>query len=138
MSAFTIVSDTNSTGSTIQRLFDFLSDFKNFASILPEDKVENFQFTVDQCSFNIKGITPMTIKLVEKHPYQSILFSSEGLAKFNFSLKVNFKGERNTVGECMVELMGDLNPIIKSMAEKSLQALVNTMSLKLSQLQLHS
>lgn len=80
----------------------------------------------------------MTIKLVEKYPYESILFSSEGLAKFNFSLKVSFKGEGNAVGECMVELMGDLNPIIKSMAEKSLKALVNTMSLKLSQLQLHS
>lgn len=138
MSAFTIVSDTNSTCSTIKCLFDFLSNFENFASILPEDKVENFQFTADQCSFNIKGITPMTIKLVEKQPYESILFSSEGLAKFNFSLKVNFKGEGNTIGECMVELMGDLNPIIKSMAEKSLKALVNTMSLKLSQLQLHS
>lgn len=137
MAAFTIVGETNKTASTLKSLVDFLSDFKNFASILPEDKVENFQFTGDQCSFNIKGITPMTIRLVEKIPYKSILFSSEGLAKFNFSLKVSFNGEADLVGECSVELMGDLNPFIKSMAEKSLTGLVNTMSLKLSQLKLN-
>lgn len=136
MAAFTIVSETNKTQSSVRSLFDFLSDFKNFASILPEDKVENFQFVGDQCSFNIKGITPMTIKLVEKKPFEFILFSSEGLAKFNFSLKVHFTGEVDLPGECKVDLMGDLNPFIKAMAEKPLAGLVNTMSLKLSQLSL--
>jgi hypothetical protein len=134
VAAFTIVSDTNKTVSSIKNLFEFLSDFKNFASILPEDKVENFQFTEDRCSFNIKGITPMTIKLVQKEPYGLILFSSDGLAKFNFSLKVQFMGEADKPGECKVDLLGDLNPFIKVMAEKPLGNLVNTMSLKLSQL----
>ena len=136
MAAFTIVSESNKTQSSVKNLFGFLSDFKNFASILPEDKVENFQFAGDQCSFNIKGITPMTIKLVEKKPFKFILFSSEGLAKFNFSLKVHFTGEADAPGECKVDLMGDLNPFIKAMAEKPLAGLVNTMSLKLSQLTL--
>ena len=78
----------------------------------------------------------MTIKLVEKKPFEFILFSSEGLAKFNFSLKVHFTGEADAPGECKVDLMGDLNPFIKAMAEKPLAGLVNTMSLKLSQLTL--
>jgi len=133
VAAFTIVSETNKTASSLKSLYEFLIDFKNFAAILPEDKVENFQFTGDQCSFNIKGITPMTIKLIEKNPYHHILFSSEGLAKFNFSLKVSFIGDAENTGECRVDLMGDLNPFIKTMAEKSLTGLVNTMSLKLSQ-----
>lgn len=137
MAAFTIVSETNKTASTLKNLFEFLCDFKNFAAILPEDKVENFVFSGDQCSFSIKGITPMTIKLIEKNPYHTILFSSEGLAKFNFSLKVRFMGEPEKSGECTIDLMGDLNPIIKSMAEKALSGLVNTMSLKLSQLKLN-
>ena len=67
-----------------------------------------------------------------------ILFASEGLANFNFNLKVFFIGEANQNGECKIELYGDLNPFIKSMAEKSLIQLVNTMSLKLSQLKLES
>lgn len=137
MAEFTIVSETNKTTSSLKNLYNFLIDFKHFATILPEDKVENFQYSGDQCSFNIKGITPMTIKLVEKTPYHHILFSSEGLAKFNFGLKVSFIGDYETTGECRVDMMGDLNPIIKSMAEKALTGLVNTMSLKLSQLSLN-
>ena len=136
MAAFTIVSETNSSQSSLKSLFDFLSDFKNFGSILPEDKVENFKFTDTECSFNIKGITPMTIKLIDAKPVEYILFSSEGLAKFNFSLKVFFIGEASQKGQCRVELMGDLNPFIKTMAEKPLTGLTNTMSLKLSQLNL--
>lgn len=136
MAAFTVSSNALQTESTLSSLFNFLTDFKNFASILPEDKVENFQYSGDQCSFNIRGITPMTIRMVEKQPYERILFSSEGLAKFNFSLEVNFRGNAEEPGICSINLSGDLNPFIKAMAEKPLGALVNTMSLKLSQLKL--
>ena len=134
MAHFNINSITNQTSSSISSLYNFLSDFKNFAAILPEDKVENFEYSGDQCSFNIRGITPMTIKLIEKTPYEYILFSSKGLAKFDFSLRVNFTANATDNGQCTVILSGDLNPFILKMAEKSLENLVNTMSLKLSRL----
>jgi len=133
---FTIVSETHKTLSGLKSLYDFLSDFKNFSTILPEDKVDNFKYSKDECTFNIKGITPMTIKVEEKKPYEFILFSSDGLAKFNFSLKVQFIGDPESPGECKIDLLGDLNPFIKAMAEKPLGTLVNTMSLKLAQLNL--
>lgn len=136
MAAFTLTSETKNTASTIRQLFEFLSDFKNFKQILPEDKVENFQCSEHSCSFNIRGITPMTVTIKEKHPYDFILFSSEGLAKFNFSLKVLFTGEADQTGSCTIELLGDLNPFIKTMAEKPLTVLVNTMSSQLAALHL--
>jgi hypothetical protein len=138
MSAFSIHSEINSTQSKLISLFLFISDFKNFNSILPEDRIEDFKYSEFECSFNIKGITSMKIKIIEKHAHDYILFASEGLANFKFNLKVFFIGEANQNGECKIELYGDLNPFIKSMAEKSLIQLVNTMSLKLSQLKLES
>lgn len=134
MAAFTLPSKTHKTNSSLKLLFEFLTDFKNFKSILPEDKVEDFKYENDQCSFSIKGITPMVIKLAEKEPYHYILFTSEGLAKFNFSLKVFFEGDAEQTGTCRIDLSGDLNPIILSMAQKSLEGLANTMALKLSEL----
>ncbi len=136
MAAFTIVSETNKTISTLKNLYEFLGDFKNFKLVLPDDKVTNFQYDGDLCSFEIKGITPMKIKLQEKHAYDFILFITEGLAKFDFTLKAHFIGDPEQPGECRIDLGGDLNPFIKSMAEKSLLGLINTMSLKLSQLNL--
>lgn len=138
MSAFSIHSEINSTQSKLISLFLFISDFKNFNSILPEDRIEDFKYSELECTFNIKGITSMKIKIIEKHAHDYILFASEGLANFKFNLKVFFIGEANQNGECKIELYGDLNPFIKSMAEKSLIQLVNTMSLKLSQLKLES
>ena len=134
MASFSIGSETHNTCSDIKWLFEFLSDFKNFHRILPEDKVENFQYTEDECSFNIKGITPMRIKMAEKKPFEYILFTSEGLGKFNFNLKVLFSGEPDTGGTCRIDLNGDLNPFILSMAQKPLTALVNTMADRLSKL----
>ena len=136
MGKFTINSETNKTESTLKNLYDFLIDFKNFGTILPEDKVEDFKYSENECSFTIKGITAMTIKVAEKVPNEFILFSSDGLSKFNFSLKVQFLGDANLPGECKIDLLGDLNPFIKAMAEKPLGNLVNTMALKLAQLKL--
>lgn len=137
MAAFSITSETNHTVSPIKDIFEFIGDFKNFDSILPHDKIEDFKFNENECSFNIKGITPMKIKMAEKNPHEFILFTSDGLAKFNFNLKVHFIGDASKKGECKVELMGDLNPFIKAMAEKPLTNLVNTMSAKLANLQLN-
>ncbi len=134
MAAFTIISEIHPTQASLKSLYDFLIEFENFKRILPEDKISDFQYTDQQCSFNIQGITPMTVRLVEKEEARYILFSSEGLAKFNFNLKALFTGAPQQPGTCGVELMADLNPFIKSMAEKPLTALVNTISLKLSQL----
>ncbi len=136
MAAFTIEGTPKETNSDISQLYNFLSDFKNFESILPPDKVENFQYNGDQCSFNIRGITALSIRITEKKQNEYILFSSEGLSKFNFQLKANFSGGAENKGRCQIDLHGDLNPFIKAMAEKPLKSLVDTMTLKLSELKL--
>ena len=137
MASFTIDSEKNDTVSKLSSLFDFLVDFKNFESILPQDKVDGFEFSHEHCSFNIKGITQMTIKISEKKPHEYILFNSDGLGKYNFKLKVFLIGESEQPGKCRVELAGDLNPVILSFANKPLMQLVNTMSSRLSGLELN-
>lgn len=137
MAGFALKSEPQPTQTVLKELYLFLSDFGNFTSILPEDKVENFSYSEDACSFTIKGITAMSIRLADKKPYEMLFFSSEGLSKFNFNLKVNFIGEPEKTGVCEIEMQGDLNPFILKMAEKSLLALVNSMSLKLSQLKIY-
>ena len=131
---FTIKSNTHATKSTLKSVFNYLVDFKNFNKILPEDKVENFEFDSEGCSFTIKGITALKIKIIEKVPFQKIVYRSEGLAKFDFVLTANLIGETDSIGNCSIDLSGDMNPFIKTMAEKPLTQLVNTMALKLSEL----
>lgn len=76
----------------------------------------------------------MTVKLQEKVPFQLIVFNSQGLGKFNFTLKTHFIGESQEKGECKIEMLGDLNPVILGMAKNALQNLINSMSQKLAAL----
>lgn len=136
MAEFSISSPELKAKESNKALFNFLSDFSNFKSILPEDKADGFEYDENSCSFNIKGITPMKVVLEEKLPFSKIRFNSQGLGKFNFNLEVSFKGDADELGECKIVLSGDLNPFIKSMAEKPLTALVNSMNQKLVDLKL--
>ena len=107
-----------------------MGDFNNFKHLLPEDKIDNFECTAEQCSFGIKGLMPLTIKIKERLPKSRITFETTGIAKFVFTLHIHLLENQKT----NVELEGDMNPFIKAMAEKPLRELVNTMSSKLAAL----
>ena len=130
MAHFSLLSETHSTKSSTDALFDFMGDFTNFKHLLPDDKIDNFECTTEQCSFGIKGLMPLTIKIKEKHPKSKITFETTGLAKFVFILHIHLLQNQTT----NVQLEGDMNPFIKVMAEKPLTELINTMATKLSNL----
>lgn len=130
MSYFSLLSETHTTKSSTDSLFDFMGDFHNFKHLLPEDKIDNFECTTEQCSFSIKGLTALTIKIKEKQPKSKITFETSGLAKFVFTLHIHLLPNQTT----NVQLEGDMNPFIKVMAEKPLTDLINTMASKLSNL----
>ena len=130
MAHFSILSETHTAQSTTDSLFDYMGDFNNFKHLLPEDKIQNFECTAKQCSFGIKGLMPFTIKIKERLPKSRITFETTGIAKFVFTLHIQLLNDQKT----NVELEGDMNPFIKSMAEKPLSELVNTMASKLAAL----
>jgi len=125
---FSILSETHTAKSTTDKLFDFMGDFNNFKHLLPEDKIQDFECTAEQCSFGIKGLMPLTIKIKERFPKSRVTFETTGIAKFVFTLHIHFLADQKT----NVELEGDMNPFIKVMAEKPLSDLVNTMVSKLA------
>ncbi len=128
MAHFSILSETHPTQSSTDSLFDFMGDFNNFKHLLPEDKIQDFECTTEQCSFGIKGLMPLTIKIKERLSKSRITFETTGIAKFIFTLHIHLLADQKT----NVELEGDMNPFIKAMAEKPLSDLVNTMATKLA------
>jgi hypothetical protein len=128
---FSLLSETHPTKTETSVLFEFMSDFNNFKHLLPTDKIENFTCTTEQCSFGIKGLVPLTIKIKERVSPTRITYETLGLAKFVFTLHIHLLENQTT----NVQLEGDMNPFIKVMAEKPLNDLINTMALKMSELE---
>ena len=131
MAYFSLLSETHHTKTETSVLFEFMSDFNNFKHLLPTDKIENFTCTTEQCSFGIKGLVPLTIKIKERVSPTRITYETLGLAKFVFTWHIHLLENQTT----NVQLEGDMNPFIKVMAEKPLNDLINTMALKMSELE---
>lgn len=130
-----IESDKVDTNRSAEKLFVFLTDFNNFNKLLPEDKVSGFQSTTDTCSFSVKNMPVIGMKIVGKTPFTQIkIVSHQGKVPFDFTLDVNFvpKGDNNSEAQMIFE--ADMNPMIRMMVEKPLSNFFNMLVHKLKDL----
>jgi len=113
-------------------IYAFLNDFNNFSQLMPE-QVANWQATVDSCSFEIKGLATVGLRIVERIPGSKIVMKSEGKLPFDFLLNslLTPSGESS----CKVQLVidADMNPFISMMAEKPLANFVNALATRLKE-----
>ncbi len=112
------------------KIFTFLSNFNNFGKLMPE-QIINWQSTEDSCSFTIKGMTDLSMKIKEKHAFHNILITSFGKVPFDFELKCSFEDLGNFQTQSQLIFIADLNPMLSMMASKPLQNFVNMLNDKL-------
>jgi hypothetical protein len=114
------------------RIFNFLSNFNNFGKLMPE-QIINWQSTEDTCSFTIKGMTDLSMKIKEKIAFHTILITSYGKVPFDFELKCSFEDFGNFQTQSQLIFIADLNPMLSMMASKPLQNFVNMLNSKLKE-----
>jgi carbon monoxide dehydrogenase subunit G len=106
-----------------QLIYNFLSDFRNLESVIPKDKISDFEATEETCKFKIEGIGEAGLKTVEKEPHQLIKISSDGKTPFGFSFWIQLKPIEQEENSTAIRLTIDaqLNPMMKMMVGKHLQ-----------------
>ena len=127
-----IESDKLNINCQAEKVYNFLGNFDNFASLLP-GQVANWHSTGDSCSFEIKGLATLGLRLIEKIPFSKISMKGEGKIPFGFTLYSYF--EESSPNQCQVQLVidADMNPFIAMMAEKPLQNFVDMLLPRLKQ-----
>lgn len=106
-----------------QLIYNFLTDFNNIKSVIPEDKVKDFEATEDTCRFSIDGVGQAGLKIIEKEPYKLIKITSDGKTPFSFFFWIQMKpieGEEKTTA-IRLTIDANLNPMMKMMVGKHLQ-----------------
>lgn len=118
-----------------QNAFEFLGNFNNFEKLMP-DQVTNWKSDVDTCSFDIQGMTSISLKYSNKIASHLIEIVPEGKSPISFSLQFNIEQLPENDGKSMVwiKIDADLNPMIAMIAKRPLENLVNVMSEKLKTL----
>ena len=116
---------------TSEDLYHFLTDFKNFEQIMPEN-TDKFEITDDGFLFALKGMPTIKLKLNEKTPHSKIVLGSAS-EQFPFTLTANIENE-NTDAKVNFDFEGKFNPMISMMVKKPLQKFIDALSTNLEKL----
>lgn len=116
-----------------EKVYNFLSDLNNLEKLMPE-QVINWKSTEDTCSFTIKGMTDLSMKISEKTPFSKVEIVPGEKAPFNFSLIINLQNpkENRTIAQIIFD--AELNAMMEMLARKPLQNFVNMLAAKLKEL----
>jgi hypothetical protein len=110
-----------------EKIYNYISDFDNFGSLIPEDKVRDFESSGDACSFTVEGIGHAGLKIVEKDPPKLIKISSDESTPFKFLLWIQIKEAAAGDSRMKITTEVDINPMMAAMVKKPLKNFVDTL-----------
>ncbi len=110
-----------------EKVFAFLSDFRNLESLVPKENLISWEFKEDHCKLGIAGIGEIELKLVEKEPYRLIKWGSGSDSAYSFTLWIQLKQTAEKDTRARITLQAELNPFLQVMAKNPLQKFVNTL-----------
>ncbi len=115
----------------VEFVYEYLSDFTHF-SMVANDKIENFKATQDKCSFTVKGMTDMGLKIISRMPNESITITNDtdvpSSMPLNFLIIFEFEKVEPYVSKVIVKMELDANSMIAMMVKKPLEKFVNSLA----------
>jgi len=125
-------SPTVTVNKSANQLFDFLTDVKNFETIMPEN-TDTFETSEDAFTFALKGMPKIKLKLdIQERPNKIVLASASD--KFPFTLSGNILSVDSNTSSIALQFKGDFNPMMAMMIKNPLQKFINTLAENLSKL----
>ena len=117
------VSEVKTIPHDEDRIFTMLSDLSNLERIkdrLPQDKIQDFEFDSDSCSFAVAPVGKITFRIVEREPNKTIKFETTN-SPVPLFLCIQLKQVAPEDTKMKMTIKADLNPFIKPMVSKPLQ-----------------
>lgn len=112
--------------ATTNQVLEFISISSNIEKLLPQDKISDFKFDENSCSFKVQG--GIIISLIQSGRDENKLYLTSGQkSPFPFKLTIH---TFTTNGGCkgFIEFNGEVNAFLKMLVEKPLSALFNYMT----------
>lgn len=94
-------------------LYAFLTDMRNFRSVLPEDTVTEWEATEDRCSFKTDGTGRITVSLAEAMPHSEITYDAESFLTGKVKVRVSIgfiSGMRSAI---RIDTGLNMNPLLR-------------------------
>jgi len=131
-----IDTDNKQSSNGVQALYDFLIDMNNFEVLMPENKIEKWSSSTEECEFTIKGMARIGLKRIGSTEPNIIKLETFGKVPFQFNLDILLNESSGDGTDIQIHFEGDINPFMKLMVEKPLTNFFNMLVEKAANLSL--
>ena len=124
------VSEVKTIPFNEDRIFNMLSDLSNLGKVqdrIPQDKIQDFEFDKDSCSFSVAPVGKITFQIVEREPNKTIKFTTTN-SPVPLFLWIQLKQVEENDTRMKITVRAELNPFIKPMVSKPLQDAIDKIS----------
>ena len=137
-----VVSEVQKINSAIADVYAFLSDFSKIGKLIemarqmgagnqmPElaDKIEDVRTTEDTCTFMVKGVGEMGMKIVEREEPKLIKLEGDGRIPFEFQVWIQLLDNGPYDTRLRITAEADLNMMMKILQKVKLEQAINQMT----------
>jgi Polyketide cyclase / dehydrase and lipid transport. len=119
-----------------EKIFAMLSDMSNLERVkdrIPQDKVKDFTFDTDSCSFTVEPVGSIRFEIIEREPNKTIKFSTTN-SPIPVLMWIQLKQDGENETKMKMTVRAELNPFIKPMVSKPLQDAIDKISEMVAQL----
>jgi len=107
--------------------FNFLSDIKNFETLMPENINKFKVLGEDKFLFALKGMPEIVLKKKETIPHNKIVLGAAG-GKLDFSLVADIKEIDNNKSEVKLNFEGEFNAMMAMMIKGPISKFIDTLA----------
>lgn len=100
-------------------LYAFLTDMRNFRSVLPEDTVTDWEATEDRCNFRTDGAGRVTVSLSEALPHSEITYEAESFLTGKVKVRVSLEFISGMRSAVRIDAGLNMNPLLRMLVGDS-------------------
>lgn len=130
------VSEIKQIPQNDERIYAMLSDLSNLERIkdrIPQDKIKEFEFDSDSCSFSVSPVGKITFQIVDREPCKTIKFQTTN-SPVPLFLWIQLKQVQEMDTRMRLTVRAELNSFLKPMVSKPLQDALDKISTVLASL----
>ena len=111
------VSEIKQIPQNDERIYAMLSDLSNLERIkdrIPQDKIKDFEFDSDSCSFSVSPVGKITFQIVDREPCKTIKFQTTN-SPVPLFLWIQLKQVQEMDTRMRLTVRAELNSFLKPM-----------------------
>lgn len=94
-------------------LYAFLTDMRNFRSVIPDGEVSDWEATEDRCSFKNESTGRLTVFLSEALPHSEINYEAESFFSGKVKIRISLEYLSSMRSAIRIDAGLNMNPLLR-------------------------